>query len=389
MRNNNTYIISNRDAISDFLLKDALYKGFPLHTPKARNVWEMLLNGLLESIDEEFGEVRIVKGIPPIIPTRFLEDFYDDRFERIAVRIPNFTNEMGVGMSVMTDALPSLFPQLDDDNVLFSTYTVVRPRTFGVKPFLRDEFIRYFQIVVSSEERNMDETLRKLDKAIHRFFDRVRISVIAVDRYSDSYYVKKSCLHAVWTNGNIESVLQCGILKKRHVTDSGTGKMVIEVGGTQRLLATFIYSNTDIHGLFLPHYFRNYDIIVRSEQPTKLLTMFEEHVCGMGGRLKYVSEDLSLRKTKRIAISESALAIVVKRIINNMEFMTVYNRDMTVVNLYSIRDIDDWMLQKYRIMEEKPFEQQQTQIKTRIKQGRLHFKCGEKSYPVIESGIFN
>lgn len=382
------YNICNGKITPEYIINDAICKGFPIHTPKAKAIWEMLLNCLLESIREEFDALQIIYTLPHILPTQYLAGFYNDRFSRIEERIPYFINEEGVKMSVLTDALPYLFSKLDEGNVLFSTYTVVRPRSFGVKPFLRDEFIRYFQFVISLDEKKLDKNLEKIEKAIFRFFDHIRIPVVKVNRHSDSYYLKKSCLHALWMNGNVESVLQCGILRKRYESNSANGKIVIDVGGAQRLLATFIYNNSDTHGLFLPHHLRDFDIIIRSDQTTELLDLFTESVSGIGGRLKYVPEHLPLNKIKRMAITESAIAIVVKRIVDNRNFLTIYNRDMTLTNLYSNQDVADWISQKYDIMERMPFEQQQKQIYSRINQNELYFKTN-KHYPLIKNGLFN
>lgn len=388
MNKNYSYTIFNNRIISEHFLNDVVGKGFTIHTPEAIAIWEMLLNNLLDNIREEFGSVQIIRVQPQTIPTDFLASFYDERFSRIEDRIPNFTDEQGTQMSVVTDALPYLISKLDKENILFSTYTVVRPREFGLKSLLRDEFIRYFQFVISSDENNLDESLGKLEKAIFHFFDTIRISVVNVDRYSDSYYLKKSCLHALWINGNVESVLQCGILRKRHESKSSNPKVVIDVGGAQRLLATFIYNNSDTHGLFLPHQLRTYDIVIRSEQMTDLLIFFTESLFGIGGRPKYVPEHMPLSKIKRIAISESAIAIVVKRIVDNQEFLTIYNRDLTVTNLYSNRDITEWISNKFNILEKSPFEQQQMQIMSRINQDKLFFKSN-KSYMIIKNGLFN
>lgn len=388
MKKSYSYTICNNRIISEYLLKDAFARGFTIHTPKARAIWEILLNNLIEKISEEFGTIRIVRFQPQTIPTDFLADFYNDRFSRIEERIPNFINEQGAKMSVTTDALPYLFSKLDEDNVLFSTYTVVRPRKFGLKSLLRDEFIRYFQFVISSDENNLDENLVKLEKALFRFFDDIRIPVVNVDRHSDSYYSKKSCLHALWMNGNVESVLQCGILKKRQELNSAKGRVVIDVGGAQRLLATFIYNNSDVHGLFLPHHLRECDIIIRSELTSDLLNSFTNSLRIIGGRPKFVSEHLPLRKIKRMAISESAIAIVVKRIVNKQEFLTIYNRDLTVTNLYSNCDISEWISNKYSSIEKAPFERQQEQISARVDHDKLIFKSN-KCYMIIKNGLFN
>ena len=388
MNKDYTYKIFNGKILSEYFLKDAIYRGFAIHTPSARTIWEMLLNKLLDNIREEFDNIQIIHFQPQTVPTEFLADFYNDCFSRIEDRIPHFTNEQGVKMSVMTDALPYLFTKLDEGDVLFSTYTSVRPRVFGLKPLLRDEFIRYFQFIVSLDEKKLDENLGKLEKAIFRFFDEIRIPVVKVDRHSDSYYLKKSCLHALWMNGNVESVLQCGILRKRHESKLANGKVVIDMGGAQRLLATFIYNNSDTHGLFLPHHLRDCDIIIRSDQAIELLDLLTESVCGIGGRLKYVPEHLPLSKIKRMAISESAIAIAVKRIVDDRKFLTIYNRDMTVTNLYSNQDVADWISQKYSIIERMPFEQQQKQIFSRIDHDKLYFKTN-KQYTLIKNGLFN
>lgn len=383
------YNLFNKNIFSDYFLKDVVYKGYPLHMPRAIEIWEMLLNSLLASIREEFGKVQIVTDLPQTIPTRYLSIFYNDRFNRIEERIPNFTNKQGDKISIMTDALPYLFSKLEEGDVFFSTYNVVRPRNIGVKPLLRDEFIRYFQFVISSNNNSLAQNIEKLEKAIRRFFYNVRISTITVDRHSDSYYLKKSCLHATWINGNIESVLQCGILKKQYELKSGETKSVIDVGGAQRLLATFIYNNSDIHGLFLPHHLRDYDIIIRSEHMNDALLRFCKYVCNMGCKLKYIPENVPLKRIKRIAISASAIAIVVKRTIANHEFLTIYNRDMTVTNLYSNIDIENWFSKKYNAIEMFPYVQQTSHIMSRVYQNELYLRKTKKCYTINSNGLFN
>lgn len=387
MSRSNLYTIYNKRIISEYLLKDAICKGFSIHTPKALSIWEMLLNCLLECFHNEFGEISIVRTLPQTTPIQFLEDFYNDRFNRIEERIPYYTNRQGERMSVVTDALPYLFSKLGDSEVLFSTYTVVRPRTFGVKALLRDEFIRYFQFIITADVNSREELLNKLGNAISSFFYKTRIAYVAVDRHSDSYYLKKSCMHALWLNGNIESILQCGIIKKREDSMRANGKIVIDVGGAQRLLAMFIYNNSDSFGLFLPYSLRDYDIIIRAEHKTDILKFYAENASSMGCRIKYVPEDLSLNKVKEIAISDSAIAIVVKRKVNEKNFITIYNRDMTSSDLFSNEDVMEWISHKAYFLEKNLYQQQQIQIQSKIVNDNLYYKKN-KYYRLIKKGIF-
>lgn len=383
------YNVFDRKAISKFISQDAICKGYSIHLPNGRNIWEALINCLLDCFYAEFGDIKIIDTVPQISESSKLLDFYGDHFDRIENRIPCICNVNGNKVFATTDALPYLYSKLYLSNYLFSTYTVVRPRSFAVKPFLREEFIRYFQFVFAIEECDLRCSIDKIRTATIRFFERIRIPVVLVDRHSDSYYLKKSCFHSVWANLNIESVLQCGILRKSFDYGSGYKKRVIDIGGAQRLLASFIYVNSDSHGLFLPYYMRNFDIIIKSPKKSAILDEFVRCVNNVGGRINYVSSDLSLRVIRRIAIKESALAIVVQRVIDGKVFLTIYNRDMTKSEVVTIADVEDWIAKKYNLIERMPSDLQNSIICSRIKEGKLYLRKGSKNYKIINDGLFN
>lgn len=382
------YQVFSREIVSDFIIQDAICKGYSIHSSKALVLWELLLNRLLECFSEELGEIKIVNTVPQIIISDFLTDFYRDRFCRIEDRIPRYKEEQDEKSYIATDELPFLFSNLDKGNTLFSAYTVVRPRAFAVKPYLREEFIRYFQFVISADENSLDDVIRRIQNAACRFFEKIRVSVVLVDRHSDSYYEKKSCFHAVWLNGNVESVLQCGILKKRFESASGKSKVVIDVGGAQRLLASFLYANSDSYGLFLPYDMRDYDVVVSGGEKTEVLDAFIKEAEKVGCRIKLQCDHLPLKKGKRSAIEESALALVAKRKIGGKDFLTVYNRDMTKTDFCSPCDIKKWFEEKYRDLEQRTCEIQTEKIQSKIKDGKLYYKSGDSSYEVIEDGLF-
>lgn len=383
------YNILNRKIVSDFINQDAICKGYSIHTKKALVLWELLLNCLLECFSEEFDDIKIINTVPQIVESEFLTGFYEDRFCRIENRIPNYKDSHDKKIYIATDELPFLFSNLDKGDALFSAYTVVRPRAFAVKAYLREEFIRYFQFVISTNEKTLDEVIEKIHKAAIRFFKQIRISIVLVDRHSDSYYAKKSCFHAVWLNGNIESVLQCGILKKRFKNDMGENKVVIDVGGAQRLLASFIYANSDSYGLFLPHCMRNYDIIVSCTENSEILDEFIKEANNVGCRVKSLFNVSSTKKVKHSAIEENALAIVVQRKIDGEDFLTVYNRDMTKSDVFLAQDIKEWFKQKYKSLEQLTCAIQTDMINSRIRGNKLFFKNGNSSYEVINDGLFN
>lgn len=383
------YNVLNRKTVSDFIFQDEIYRGFSIHSPKGVALWEMLLNCLLECFDEELGDIKIIRCVPQIIRSDFLSDFYEDHFYRIENRIPCMKTDEGHPLFMTTDELPYLFSNLDKGNTLFSTYTVVRPRSFAVKPYLREEFIRYFQFLVSADVNELDDTIERVKNASVRFFERIRIPVVLVDRHSDSYYFKKSCFHSVWLNGNIESVLQCGILRKKTDASSGKGRAVIDVGGAQRLLASFIYANSDSYGLFLPYYLRDYDVIIRGGTQTKLTDTLTKSLRGIGGRIEFSPDSFQLKEIKRIAIEESAIAIAVPRKADGKEFLTIYNRDMTKSDLYSDHDVTEWITQKYKALEQLTYDKQTSMIRSRIRGEKLYFKNSHKSYTIVREGLFN
>ena len=382
------YEILNRNNVSNYIIQDAICKGYSIHSSKCLELWELLLNCLLECFQEEFGEIKIINKVPQLLNSNLLYNFYEDHFCRIEDRIPIIIDDEGNRIFVTTDELPFLFSNLNKGNALFSTYTVVRPRSFAVKPYLREEFIRYFQFVFASRECELGEVIKRVKLATNRFFLKIRMPVVLVDRHSDSYYSTKSCFHSVWMNGNIESVLQCGLLRKRFVTSSNESKFVIDVGGAQRLLAAFIFANSDSYGLFLPHSLRDYDVIVRQTDSMKLLDQFKEHFSKVGGRIKIIRDDIRLKKIKRISIKESAVAIIVQRRIKGNDFLTIYNRDMTKTDIHIDNELQMWRSKKYVFLDKAPYYKQNAIIQSKIHDEKLFFKSSNKSYAVIRDGLF-
>ena len=154
----------DRSIVSKYIYQDEIYKGFSVHSVKALALWEKLLNCLLDNFMEDYHDLKTIQVIPQISNIDFLEDFYGDYFYRIKNRIPSFSDDNGNRRFITTDALPYLVSSLNIGDEVFSTYTVVRPRSFAVKPFLREEFIRYFQFVIASDESDI---LRNIDKIKH------------------------------------------------------------------------------------------------------------------------------------------------------------------------------------------------------------------------------
>lgn len=382
------YSVFNRKTVANYISQDGICKGYSIHSPRGVKLWTLILNCLFECFCEEFGDIKIINSVPPMLTYDFLSEFYGDRFYRIENRIPkvNINNEIAF---ITTDALPYLVSNLQYADAMFSTYTVVRPRSFAVKPYLREEFIRYFQFVIATDKNNVLDLIEKVEKAANSFFDKLRLSVVLVDRHSDSYYLKKSCFHSVWMNGNIESVLQCGILRKQFDTVSGDDRVVIDIGGAQRLLATFIYNNSDSYGLFLPHNLREYDVIIRKDKNTEVLEKFIKGVTAEGCRIQFGCEDIPLKKVRNKAIEESAVAIVAQRRVDGKEFLTVYNRDMTITNIYDDSDVIKWIANKYSILENYSYHKQASIIASKIANNKLYYKNEKKGYAIIENGLFN
>ncbi len=383
------YDVFNRKTVANYIYQDGICKGYSIHLPKGVALWEKILNSLLECFGEEFDGIKIINTVPPMCNSKLLTNFYAEHFYRIENRIPCVNDRKSNKEYITTDALPYLVSKLNEADNLFSTYTVVRPRSFAVKPFLREEFIRYFQFIISFDENDMANGIEKIMKATNTFFERTRLSVTLVDRHSDSYYLKKSCFHSIWMNGNVESILQCGIIRKRFETMSGKDRIVVDIGGAQRLLASFIYANSDMYGLFLPYYMRDYDIIIRYNNKTEVINSFIKNVTDANYRVKLCPGDLSLKKIKKIAIEESAVAIVTQRMVNGNDFLTIYNRDMSKSDIVTDWDVTEWILKKYPILERLSYEKQYCVIRSRIIGDILYYKNGNKGYTIVREGLFN
>ena len=383
------YDVFNRKIVTDFIYQDGICKGYSIHFPRAVRLWNNLLNCLLECFSEEFSDIKIINNVPPMYGYDFLSNFYGKHFYRLENRIPTMIDDTNSKVFITTDALPYLTSKLNNSDAVFSSYTVVRPRSFAVKPFLREEFIRYFQFVIATDEKDLSVTINKIFNAANMFFNRTRIATVIVDRHSDSYYLKKSCYHSVWMNGNIESVLQCGILKKHFDTVSGTERVVIDIGGAQRLLATFIYNNSDKYGLFLPYHLRDYDIVVRADQNTKIIERFVKYAIAAGYRVKICPANLPLKKAKNIAVEESVLAVVAQRKVAGNDFLTIYNRDMSISNIHTDSEITEWIHNYCSALESLSYRKQKTIIDSKITNQVLYYKNEKKGYTVIQEGLFS
>lgn len=382
------YELFNKKNVSNYIFQDEICKGYSVHSAVAISVWEKLLNCLIECFTNELGEIELLDKLPMLIDSKILIDFYGEHFYRIKDRIPSIRYSDGHEKYVATDELPYLVSALKYYDRVFASYTVVRPRNFAVKPFLREEFIRYFQFAISSDENDMDKLIIQIKRAAMQFFVKIRMQVVLVDRQSDSYYSKKSCFHSVWMNGNIESVLQCGLLRKKIDSASEKDKFVIDVGGAQRMLATFIYANSDSQGLLLPYDMRTVDIIIRIGVETTILKAFERIVASFGCRVKRVNGNKKFNEMKKIAVDQGALAVVVQRIVDGKDFLTIYNRDMTKTDVRSISETVEWFEEKYRTIENMSYIKQQQLINAKLDLNGTVLRKGNKVYPVIEEGLF-
>lgn len=89
------------------------------------------------------------------------------------------------------------------------------------------------------------------------------------------------------------------IVKKKIDSASEKDKFVIDVGGAQRMLATFIYANSDSQGLLLPYDMRTVDIIIRIGVETTILKAFERIVASFGCRVKRVNGNKKFNEMKK------------------------------------------------------------------------------------------
>lgn len=379
--------VFNNKYISSFIIPNEICKGFSIHSLQGIIIWEKILNTLIGSFEKEFSKVSIVKNLPVTCDIKLLKSFYGDKFYRISDRIPFYVDYNHKKKQIITDELPFLSRYVAEKKCIFATYSVVRPRSFAVKTFLREEFIRYFQIIVSFKDDEKKLILDKISKALTMFFEKLNINVVLVDRASDSYYEKKSCYHAVWLNGHIESILQCGLLKNKSTKND---KFLIDIGGAQRLLATFLFANSDSSGLYLPKFFRDFDVMLVSKKHSNFLDQIIK--CCNESDIRVLKNDklgiVPINKIKFIAKQNSLNAILIQRIVENKEFITIYTRDNAKTDIYTIKDLQVWINRTYYDIENESQAMQKEIIDSHIHKNKLYPTESYKSYNIISEGLF-
>ena len=125
---------------SNFIFQDAICKGYSIHSSRCLEIWELLLNCLLECFQEEFGEIKILpENIGYIQITSFL------------------------GTNVAEDFLSSLNSIKDTKGLILD----LRGNTGGLLPnavFITDLFLKEGNIVSIVDRNGIKSDINAQDK---------------------------------------------------------------------------------------------------------------------------------------------------------------------------------------------------------------------------------
>lgn len=358
-------------------------------------LWSDIMNVFIECIEDYVGPVSIDNALPSYCNIEDLENFYGNYFYRIKDRMPTFIGHENERCVLITDKLPFVTKHLckQDTSILLSTYTVVRPRSFALKPFLREEFIRYFQIVISSKRVNKEITLVKIKNALLAFFKRINLHVVLVNRPSKSYYESKSCFYAVWPNGTSVSILQCGVLQhdvSKIFLPSGDDSFILDIGGAQRLLASWIYANSDTKGIIFPEEFRSDDIVFAAKSQNDINDCFIDALAKHKIRVScdYSLGVRSIGKIKRSAYDKSVYALFIQRCIGDKYFYVVFFRNGESVTINSISELDKFIRLKGESKKNVTITSQIKLLDKCTKREMFYPKPNGNSFDLINEGLF-
>ena len=395
MRVSPYYGLHNEKLLASYIYPNFLFKGYSLHTSEINEIWTNVMNILIECIEEKIGSVSIVNTLPSFCNAKELSIFYGNYFHRIEDRIPSFLGNNNEKYFLVTDKLPFAAKYLRERNIkgLFTTYTVVRPRSFALKPFLREEFIRYFQLIVSSKSKDKQRFITEIYSALSEFFKRINLHVVLANRPSESYYEKKSCFYAIWPNKRVVSVLQCGLLREevvKTIFSSNDNSFILDIGGAQRLMASWLYANSDIYGIIYPEDFRKYDIMLSMKKRTKMNDQVIE-LCKKRNLRVLVDDSLGTKKINRIrniAYKEGAWALLIQRIYNGEEFYNVFFRNGKSIKINSINKVNKWLTLLSDSIKNEAIESQKQIFKNQIQNGILFPSMNNKGLSIINEGLF-
>ena len=127
-----------RSEIEKYIYPNYFSKGYPLLTPKINDIWADILNILIECFEKEFKDIKIVNTLPLTYDINFLSKFYGKYFNKIEEMIPRYQKDDNKEKALLTDKLPVVVNYINNKKIdnLISTYTVVRPRSFGLRTYL-------------------------------------------------------------------------------------------------------------------------------------------------------------------------------------------------------------------------------------------------------------
>lgn len=381
-----------KSEIEKYIYPNYFAKGYPLLTTKVNEIWANILNILINCFEKEFNDITIVNNLPLTYDMTFVSRFYGKYFKKIEEMIPTYINDNNVKKVLLTDKLPAVVSYLKDNKLdnLIATYSVVRPRSFGLRTYLYEEFIRYFQMIVSTEQYNEREFTQKIRKALEEFFSRINLHVVLCGRISESYYSKKSTYFSVWLDNRITDILQCGLLRKNVVESIyilDKPRLIMDIGGTQRLITAWIYANSDKFGLKFPREMRQYDILLEVKQETEINKKILE-LCKEKGYRVLLDKSLGkqkINKIRNLGYSQSVDILLLQRIQGKKEFYNLYYRDGRKITIDSLEKLINILNQMY---DNTIVKRQKEIMDTYIEDGQIYPSTYFGKLPVMDDNLF-
>ena len=381
-----------RSEIEKYIYPNYFSKGYPLLTPKINDIWADILNILIECFEKEFKDIKIVNTLPLTYDINFLSKFYGKYFNKIEEMIPRYQKDDNKEKALLTDKLPVVVNYINNKKIdnLISTYTVVRPRSFGLRTYLYEEFIRYFQLIISTDKLEKKEFTRKIKSSLEEFFRKINLEVILAGRISESYYSNKSTFFSIWLDDRITDILQCGLLRKNVVDSIFTSdkkiRFVMDIGGSQRLITAWIYANSDKLGLKFPKAMRQYDILLEVKSPTELSQKIMNY-CKENKIRVLFDESLGKKKINKIrnlGYSQSVDILLLQRNRDGKEFYEVFYRNGDKRLISNINELKDC----YNNYEDIFLVNQKKIIKNHINNQKIHPSTYFGDLPVMNDNLF-
>lgn len=384
-----------RSEIEKYIYPNFFSKGYPLITIKLNEIWAKMLNILINCFEKEFGNISVVNTLPLTSNMDLLSRFYGKYFNKLEDQIPVFIDSNNDKKVLLTDKLPLAVNYLKNNKIdnLITTYTVVRPRSFGLQTYLYEEFIRYFQLLISTVKYDEDEYTKKIRNALTDFFKKINLYVVLGGRPSESYYVKKSTFFSVWFDNRITDILQCGLLRESVVESvyiSNKSRLIMDIGGSQRLITSWLYANSDSIGLKFPYEMRQYDILFAIKETTVMSKKVVE-LCENKNFRILIDQSLGKKKfnqIKNLGYNESVDVLILQRKENGKEFYNVFFRDGKTETVDSIAKIEFLLSKLHKMYDNILMNKQGETFKKYVEGINISPSTYFGRLPIVNEGIF-